>query len=220
MFKLRKKYIISGIILIILFILPVNTALAAILPSALTELTNTERKLQSLGTLTVNPALTAAAEKKAMDMATKGYFAHTSPEGRTPWYWLEVAGYRYKYAGENLAVNFNNSEDVVQGWMGSPSHQANIVKGNYTEIGTGIATGIYEGREAIFVAQVYGAPLQNTIAKKSPPKPKTIKAKTSAPKKTQKKVTKKTSKKVLGAESIVKPRGPISWQKASACYLP
>ena len=133
--------------------------MAAVLPAILADLTNQERQSQNLKTLAVNPILNKAAEMKATDMATHSYFAHTSPEGKTPWYWLKKAGYEYQYAGENLAINFSDSKDVTDAWMGSPSHKANIVKGNYTEVGTGIANGIYEGRETIFVAQVYANPL-------------------------------------------------------------
>lgn len=153
---------------ILTFLVPIfshiNTSggMAAVLPGVLSMLTNEERQSQDLGVLTVSPILNQAAEMKANDMATKGYFAHTSPEGKTPWYWLEKVGYKYQYAGENLAVNFSDSKDVTAAWMASPTHKANIVKGNYTEIGTGVAQGIYEGRETIFVAQVYANPLPNT----------------------------------------------------------
>lgn len=108
---------------------------------------------------------------KAQDMATKGYFAHTSPEGKkTPWYWLKQVGYQYQYAGENLAINFTDSKDVTNAWMNSPTHKANIVKDKYTEVGTGIATGLYEGRETVFVAQVYANPIVKEVEQ-----PKTVK---------------------------------------------
>ena len=69
-------------------------------------------------------------------------------------------GKRYiAIAGENLAINFTDSKDVTAAWMKSPTHKANIIKENYTEIGTGIASGMYEGKEAIYVAQVYANPL-------------------------------------------------------------
>ncbi len=129
--------------------------MATVLPGVLSAFTNDERQSQNLAILTVSPILNQAAEMKATDMATKGYFAHTSPEGKTPWYWLEKAGYNYQYAGENLAINFSDSKDVANAWMASPTHKANIVKGNYKEIGTGVASGIYEGKQTIFVAQVY-----------------------------------------------------------------
>lgn len=146
------------------FLLPIlshiNTTgnMAAVLPGVLANLTNQEREVQDLPTLKVNPVLNKAAEMKAQDMASRGYFAHTSPDGLTPWYWLKLVGYRYQYAGENLAINFTDSKDVTNAWMASPTHKANIVKGNYTEVGTGIARGVYEGHETVFVAQVYANP--------------------------------------------------------------
>lgn len=140
-----------------------NSQMAAVLPAILSSLTNDERQAQNVEPLVVNQYLNKAAELKAQDMATYGYFAHTSPSGKTPWYWLEQVGYNYQYAGENLAINFVDSKDVTNAWMASPTHKANIVKGNYTEIGTGIATGMYEGRETIFVAQVYANPIVKKI---------------------------------------------------------
>lgn len=161
-----------GIVLffeLILFVLPalnfvgfINSLnLTAVLPGVLTSLTNEKRIDQSLPQLSENIVLNQAAQLKAQDMASKSYFAHTSPEGRTPWYWLEAVGYTYTYAGENLAVNFVDSEDVTEAWMNSPTHRANIVHGAYTEVGTGVATGMYKGRQTVFVAQVYGRPRVN-----------------------------------------------------------
>lgn len=135
-----------------------NSNLGAVLPAVLGTLTNKERAHYNLSELQSNPILDEAARLKAEDMATKGYFAHTSPEGKTAWYWLNKVNYEYEYAGENLAINFSDSEDVTQAWMNSPTHRANVVKSSYTEIGTGIATGMFEGRETIFVAQIYANP--------------------------------------------------------------
>jgi uncharacterized protein YkwD len=135
-----------------------NSQLSAILPAVLAELTNEERVKASLSALKENELLNKAATLKASDMATKGYFAHVSPEGKKPWNWVQDVGYKYQYAGENLAVNFKDSEDVTLAWMNSPTHKANIVKAEYTEIGTGVATGTYNGVESIFVAQVFAKP--------------------------------------------------------------
>lgn len=96
-------------------------------------------------------------------MALKGYFAHTSPEGKAPWYWFKQVGYKYEYAGENLAVDFTDSQDVDKAWMNSPTHRANILKNSYTEMGTGIATGTYEGSPTIFVAQEFGKPASTDV---------------------------------------------------------
>ena len=136
---------------------------ATVLPAVLSDLTNEERQLQNLSILKINPILNEVARMKAEDMASKGYFAHTSPEGKTPWYWIEKVGYQYEYAGENLAIDFSDSKDVTNAWMKSPTHKANIVKGNYTEMGTGIASGVYQGHKTGFVAQVYANPLIEKI---------------------------------------------------------
>lgn len=133
--------------------------LASVLPGVLTTLTNEERIDNDVPTLKENPLLVKAAIAKAEDMAKNGYFAHTSPDGKTPWYWLKEVGYSYKSAGENLAVNFFDSEDVTRAWMNSPTHKANIVKKEYTEIGIGVANGVYQGRNTVFVAQFFGTPL-------------------------------------------------------------
>ncbi len=126
--------------------------LASVLPGVLTTITNEERAQNNAEPLTENDLLTKAAKLKAEDMATRGYFAHNSPDGKTPWYWLDQVGYTYSMAGENLAVNFFESRDVAEAWMNSPSHRENIVKKNYKEIGIGVATGTFEGRSTVFMA--------------------------------------------------------------------
>lgn len=132
--------------------------LAAVLPGEVIALTNGERAQNKVGSLHENAQLDAAAQAKARDMASRGYFAHTSPDGKAPWEWITAAGYDYQYAGENLAVRFVDSKDVVNAWMASPSHRSNIVKPVYTDIGVGIATGTYQGAPATFVVQYFGKP--------------------------------------------------------------
>lgn len=140
-----------------------NRFTASVLPAVLDDLTNQNRQAQHLAVLTVNPLLNEVAQLKAEDMASKGYFAHTSPDGNAPWYWFKKVGYNYEYAGENLAVDFTDSQDVSAAWMNSPEHKANILKNDYTEVGTGIATGTYEGKPTVFVAQEFGKPASKTI---------------------------------------------------------
>lgn len=132
--------------------------LASVLPGALIALTNQDRAAHGVPQVTESPLLSAAAQAAAEDMAAKGYFAHVSPLGRTPWTWLDQVGYYYIYAGENLAVNFTDSENVQAAWMASPTHRANIVKPQYTEVGFGTATGNYEGRETTFVVEFFATP--------------------------------------------------------------
>ncbi len=183
--------------------LNMSGGMAAVLPAVLTNLTNKERRVYNLQTLVVSPLLDKAAQMKATDMATNDYFAHTSPTGKTPWYWLEKVGYKYQYAGENLAINFSDSKDVTSAWMASPTHRANIEKGNYTEIGTGVAKGIYKGRETIFVAQVYANPLPKKLGqiKNKKEETKIIKEVVVATKNKKNKVSKESTN-VLGIEVV------------------
>ncbi len=174
---------------------PANNAYtASVLPSVLDDLTNQNRQSQNLSVLSVNPVLNEVAQLKANDMAEKGYFAHISPDGKAPWYFFDKAGYNYEYAGENLAVDFTDSVDVDTAWMNSPSHKANILKNAYTEIGTGIATGTYEGSPTIFVAQEFGKPAK--------PDTKNIPVKIISEKNT---VGKSKLSKVMGASIEVAP---------------
>jgi hypothetical protein len=132
---------------------------ATILRNVLIDITNNSRQSENLISLTENPLLGIAATMKAQDMAEKGYFAHTSPEGIDPWHWIEKVGYQYRYAGENLAVNFSESGDVVKAWLNSPAHRRNIFDRRFTEIGIGTATGTYDGRATVFIVQIFGTPV-------------------------------------------------------------
>ncbi len=139
--------------------------LSSIVPTALVDLTNQERTTEKIPTLKTNESLNKAAQAKAEDMVQKGYFAHSSPDGVTPWDWIAQSGYVFDRAGENLAVDFNDSADVVTAWMNSPLHRKNIMNGGFTEVGIGLARGRYQGRDAIFVVQMFGTPIisQKTI---------------------------------------------------------
>lgn len=131
-----------------------NVALASpVTADKLTELTNRARADNGLVALTVNALLVTSAQGKANDMIEKNYFAHTSPEGLSPWYWFKLVGYTYTYAGENLAKNFATAEGLFQAWMASPTHRANILSPNYKEIGIAVAT----DEDTLVVAQHFGA---------------------------------------------------------------
>lgn len=132
--------------------------MAAVISSALVDLTNHDRVEEDLHALSVNPVLVAAAQAKANDMAENGYFAHVSPDGIDPWHWFGLVGYEYASAGENLAVNFSDSENVEEAWMNSPAHRANILSAKFTEIGIATAVGEYKGKKTTFVVQMFGTP--------------------------------------------------------------
>lgn len=131
---------------------------AEVYPTVIVTLTNSDRKENGLGTLSVNPTLQAAAQLKLNDMIKYGYFAHTSPSGITPWHWFEAAGYNFVYAGENLAINFDESEDVQRAWLNSPTHRANVLSPNFTEIGIATAEGMRNGHKTTFVVEMFGTP--------------------------------------------------------------
>jgi uncharacterized protein YkwD len=122
------------------------------------ELTNAARTTLTLPTLSSNAQLSHAAQMKADDMMEKQYFAHKSPSGADALTWIDASGYRPTYVGENLAVHFFTSEDVQSGWLASPTHRANIVDPLYSDIGVGIAHGVFDGADSIIVVQMFGSP--------------------------------------------------------------
>ena len=133
-------------------------SLSAIYASVLIKLANQDRLAANISELEASLLLEQAAQLKADDMATKSYFSHNTPDGKTPWYFFDEVGYKYIYAGENLAVNFQDSEEIEKAWANSPRHFWNIMNPRYTEIGIATSTGIYKGRKAVFVVQLFGTP--------------------------------------------------------------
>lgn len=83
-----------------------------VVASVLIDLTNETRQAYGETPLVRNQKLENASAMKAEDMATYQYFAHNSPTGITPWFWIKKAGYDFLYAGENLAIDFTQSKDV------------------------------------------------------------------------------------------------------------
>jgi len=132
-------------------------AYAAYSSGTVVSMTNSERAKAGLGTLSVNGALTSAATAKANDMFAKGYFAHTSPDGRTPWDFIAGSGYDYVYAGENLAIGYSSASELMSAWMNSPTHRDNILSSKFREIGIAVVSGQYDGAETTIVVQEFGA---------------------------------------------------------------
>lgn len=118
--------------------------------------TNNIRAQNGLGTLRINDALSQAAYNKAQSMFEEDYWAHVSPSGKEPWDFILTEGYDYSYAGENLAKNFNGSEEVVVAWYNSPSHRENLLNPNYEEIGFAVVNGNLEGYDTTLVVQMFG----------------------------------------------------------------
>ncbi len=131
---------------------------AEVRSALLIEYANETRVKQELKSLTMNSALEQAAQLKANDMAEQGYFDHVNPQGLVPWHWFSQAGYSFRFAGENLAVNFDDSDEVHDAWLDSPSHRANILNAQFSEVGIATAEGEYRGEQATFVVQMFGTP--------------------------------------------------------------
>lgn len=104
------------------------------------DLVNKERAAAGLPALKVNTKLAGVAEKKAEDLRDKNYFAHQSPTYGSPFDMMKQFGISYTTAGENIAKGQKTPSDVMNGWMNSPGHRANILSANYTEIGVGYVT--------------------------------------------------------------------------------
>lgn len=134
-----------------------HAASQAITAPAIIALTNESRSINNLPTLQEDARLKAAAQLKANDMLMQGYFSHDSPSGAQAWDFMDEAKYPYSVAGENLAVNYNEAEDVENSWMLSPSHRQNILDNRYTDIGIGIAQGVFENKPSIVVVQMFGS---------------------------------------------------------------
>jgi len=122
--------------------------------------TNAQRAKYGLPPLKENPRLNVSAELKVQDMFEKQYFAHLSPSGEGVKNLAEVVGYEFIAIGENLALgNFQNDETLVQGWMDSPGHRANILNPSYQDIGVAVQKGQFEGRSVWLAVQHFGRPL-------------------------------------------------------------
>lgn len=103
------------------------------------RLVNVERTKRGLAPLTANWELSRVARYKSMDMKNKGYFSHTSPTYGSPFQMMQHFGIVYRTAGENIAMGQRTPQEVMNAWMNSPGHRANILKPDYKEIGVGVA---------------------------------------------------------------------------------
>jgi len=127
--------------------------------------TNRHRAENGRAPLRHDPTLDAAAKAKLDDMFELQYFAHVSPSGNGPSDVVEDAGYAYVTVGENLALgNFADDAELVQAWMDSPGHRANILETKFTEIGIAVGRGMYEGRMTWLAVQEFGKPLSDCPA--------------------------------------------------------
>jgi hypothetical protein len=140
----------------------------SITPADIITQTNDQRGKLGLPPLKQNGQLTVAAQLKGQDMLAKSYWAHVSPDGKQPWYFIIQAGYNYNRAGENLAKDFRDNISVVNAWMNSPGHRANIVNPNYKDIGVAVVSGPFNGYDTVIVVQMFGEPFGSTASLSNP----------------------------------------------------
>jgi len=120
--------------------------------------TNAARISNGIKGLKESVVLDVAAAQKLDDMARNGYFAHFSPSGTSPWHWFQVNGYRYAYAGENLAIGFIDAQSTVDAWLQSSSHRRNVLSSSFQEIGVAVARVNIGNDNGIVVVQLFGTP--------------------------------------------------------------
>lgn len=122
--------------------------------------TNLQREVDGLDPLSENEILSAAAKAKADDMFKNQYFEHVSPSGVEPASLVKSFGYDYIVTGENLILgNFASEKELVQSWMDSPGHRANILNNRYKEIGVAVVAGKFNGESVWIAVQEFGLPL-------------------------------------------------------------
>lgn len=124
----------------------------------LIALTNTTRKDYGLEELKFSQQLSQAAENKAKYILTNSSFDHNGLEGQTFSYWIKNVDYDYIRVGENLAINYNNPNDILNAWLESPAHRKNLLNPLYSEIGIAAVPGSYQGKNSIVVVQLFGTP--------------------------------------------------------------
>jgi len=136
---------------------------------ALFSATNSNRASNGLGALASSVKLNQAAQAKANHMIANNYWAHYAPDGTSPWFFIDQAGYTYNRAGENLAFGYSTSAGVVQGWMDSPGHRANILDSSFAHVGFGIANGAnFQGGENTVVVAMYAEPFATAPVPSAP----------------------------------------------------
>ncbi|MEV3922907.1 CAP domain-containing protein [Actinomadura coerulea] len=138
----------------ILWATPFSPAGLSRFAAEVVSLTNAHRAAHGLRPLADDPRLTAAAQAYSEDMAVRRFYSHTSPEGTQPWDRARAAGSTHLGIGENIACGQRSPAEVVQGWMDSPGHRANILKPDFTHIGVGFQGG---GTAGTYWTQLFGS---------------------------------------------------------------
>lgn len=134
--------------------------------------TNTARVDNGQRPLHLNSSLDLAAQAKANDMATRDYWSHTTPDGTPPWSFVTAENYSYQKLGENLAAGFINDQAVINAWLASPGHRANLLDPSYSDVGFGFANipnySAAGGGPMTVVVSFYGEPVGIVVGAPTP----------------------------------------------------
>lgn len=156
--KPKIKYKLSLLSALIgIFLLPNFAYLSSISPEEIIALTNAEREAAGLNSLTANQLLTQAAIEKGKSILESQIFQHSIGDRKFS-SWVRDSGYNYSYTGENLAIDFTSSKDIVEAWKNSPLHKKNLLSHNYTEIGISAIDGKFQNQGTTVVVQIFGSP--------------------------------------------------------------
>ena len=137
--------------------------MASITSENLIKLVNQSRVNAGLKPLNINLILTKAAQKKAEDMAKRGYFSHNDPDGKPGYSLIGESGYNYNLAAENLAEGYSDSESINNAWLNSESHRKHLLSSDYQDTGIAVVPGKYNGKDSFFTVQFFGSPKQEKV---------------------------------------------------------
>lgn len=154
-----------------------------ITPQSVAAGVNNERSQRNIATLNYNNDLAEAAQTKAADMIARNYFAHVDPDGNYIWPTIVADGYTpYTTLGENLAINFPDTESLMSAWIDSPTHRENILNAAFQDQGAGYSTGnVAAGQYSDAIANTFGALAVKPAPKAPAPTPAPVKAAAPAP---------------------------------------
>lgn len=163
---IKAGFILFQVILYVYATSPLPKVLgyaAQINPQEVIRLTNEKRAQAGLPALREDSELDSGALAKGTDMLNKGYWAHVAPDGTQPWAFFLSSGYKYRYAGENLARDFSSPSSTVDAWMASPSHRENLLSNKYKDIGVAVVEGNLNGVDTTIVVQFFGTRYADTL---------------------------------------------------------
>ncbi len=155
-------FVLKFFLLVYIFFIPQNKAMmSADFQQSLLSLINKDRIANGLLPLKENKNLDFFATLKGEDMIKKKYFSHYSPSGKRPWDWIDKSKYDYLYVGENLAMNFDNPEDVHRALMNSQHHKENILNDKFEDVGFAVLRGKIENQETSILVELFATKNKN-----------------------------------------------------------